>query len=223
MRLLVCLAVAALASSQALSATVYDNGAFSSTASDIMSLLAADDFKLTKDTTIRGAAFHAFAEYGSYTPWDGTLDYAIFADDGGAPGALLTSGKGQTVQRTIVLDWGYPYGPQFKFEFAFQQAFEVKADTSYWFGLHIGEKYSGSYGWFWNFTSPLDGQNGQYAMTSQGGSMDNWINYNDADRAFTLSDTAPSPVPEPVGLTLLAAGGCVLGAFRSVRPRVSPA
>lgn len=214
MRFIATLVFAALVSNSASSETVYNNGTYGPTASSVTSIAAADDFKLAKDALIDNATFYAFTEFGENAPWDGTLDYAIFSNDKGLPGMLLTSGKGQDIKRKIIGDWGGAYGPQFQFDFSFEQSFLAKADTVYWFVLHLGEKYGG-HNWFWNFIPEKAVRHGEYAVTSAGAGMSNWWNQHNRDRAFTLGGST-SAVPELPAIALLATGGVALSVVRKL-------
>lgn len=196
--------------------TVYDNGSASSSASNVSTLMVADDFRLNHDSIITGAGIYAFGDYGTDTPWDGTVDYAIFQGGDTKPGTLISSGKGQFATREVTRDLGYPDGAQYRFNFLFEEQTLVKANTTYWFGAHIGSEYGYSY-WYWYFT---DSNSGAGSVISYKGTMDNWGGYN-GDRAFFLTGSAvESTVPEPAAGGMVLAAGLVLliwGRSRSVR------
>lgn len=199
-----------LFSNSVFASVVYDNGSFGSSANDISVQMVADDFKLSTDTLLTGVSFYAFGDNGRYTPWDGTIDYAIFRDGGNSPGKLLVSGKGQSVSRDVAFDWGYPYGEQFRFNLTFQDPVLASKDTIYWMGIHLGSTYNYSR-WYWNFTPAESGGN---SSSSFGGNLSNWTNWFNRDRAFYLSGSPASSVPEPSMWALLTGAFLVLGFWR---------
>lgn len=204
MRSLFGFAVVAFFSVSVQASVVYDNGNASSSANNASMQMVADDFKLTQDSTITGAGFYAIGDYGSSTPWDGAIDYAIFQGGDNKPGVLIASGAGESISRDIAWDWDYPYAPQYRFDFLFKDPISIKANTVYWFGAHVGLGYENIY-WYWNFT---DSNNGASSIGSYQGAMNNWEGYYQGDRAFYLTGSAvKTTVPEPaIGGMVLVAG-----------------
>src|SRR5436309_2229793 len=65
----------------------------------------ADDFMLTSPAVITSVGFY-FQNYQGITGWNGIVDYAIYADSGGAPGLALAYG---TAQNVVAVDSGLPW------------------------------------------------------------------------------------------------------------------
>ncbi len=130
---------------------IYDNGgptgAFSSSISDQIS---ADDFVLTETQKVTDGHFWT----SETIPWDGTLEYFIYEDAGGLPGALIASGNGQNVQRNEVYLGSLL--PTFEYWFDFEDHDELQAGQTYWLGLHLASNYD-NFGISWFSTTNLMG------------------------------------------------------------------
>lgn len=175
------------------SSIIYDNGSVWSTGNNFSIQLVADDFTLTQNSIVTGASLYAFGGLGADTPWDGTIDYAIFMDNYGTPGGIIARGNGLDIRKDPVTGGISSLGnTQYKFSFSFDSPASISANKKYWFGAHIGSNYDDAR-WYWNFSLS---QTGSSSLVSAGGTLDNWIDYFHADRSFSLIGTQTPEVPE---------------------------
>ena len=81
---------------------VFDNGepTVDTGGNDIWGWLQADNFVLAENTILTGA--HFWTHERDDRIWDGTLEYFIFADNGGIPGTIINSGDGQNIQKNTI-------------------------------------------------------------------------------------------------------------------------
>lgn len=184
-------------------ATIYDNGGplVGSGGNDATQWVQAEDFSLAGGGSIGGAGV-AIAGLGGLGNWDGTLKYFFFADAGGTPGALLTSGNGQSL---ITTDLGITWccgGNSFLVEFTLESVFDALAGVDYWFGIHLSTDFDRD-DIYWVETSANGTLTGQ---ESDGGTFDNWSG-NLQEHAFFLTGAQdPVAVPEPGAIVLIAFG-----------------
>ena len=83
---------------------VYDNGpSTDSGGSAIGHLIAADDFILDTDAVLTGASVDVSDGAGGAGHWDGTVQWWIMSNNGGAPGTVIASGAGQNIQQTNLI------------------------------------------------------------------------------------------------------------------------
>ena len=176
---------------------IYDNGAPDQVQGwESAQWVSADDFTLPKNSWITDAHFWT-GEYADN--WDGTLDYYIFADNGGAPGASpIYSGSGQNISKTFT---GVVFNGanEFYYEFDTETPLYLLGNTTYWFALHLasGFPYLRIH---WETTGTYSGDN---MHSSLGGTFDNWVGTWPYDLAFQLTG---EPVPEPATMFLLGTG-----------------
>jgi hypothetical protein len=196
-------AVAVLASVG--SAQVYDNGAADyANGNEMTAWLQAEDFVLGANASV-GSATAGLLDFtgGSFGNWDGGLQWFIFNDAGGIPGAIVASGKGSNVVVNYV---GTPAGfDSYELSFDFGTGVALTAGTQYHFGLHMANDYATRRDIYWattgfNATNP--------GTESSGGTMNNWLG-NGFEHAFALY-----AVPAPSALALLGLGGIAAGRRR---------
>ncbi len=187
---------------------VFDNGEPSlyGYGNGVLDRLQADDFELMQGAILTKG--HFWTLEGDL--WDGTLEYFIFADDGGMPGTIVSSGDGQSVVKNAT-GRATPLAEEYKYSFEFETPIDLDAGETYWFGLHLAADYAGnSYVIIWS--DSIAGL-GYTCYESLGGTLDNWGD-SGIHRAFYLEG-----VPEPATLSLFALGVLVLVKKRRIRNR----
>jgi hypothetical protein len=114
---------------------------------EISLYIAADDFILGTDAVLTGASVDVSDGIGGGTRWDGTVQWWIMMDNGGAPGTVIASGMGQNIRQVNLFT--YPLGSrEFTVNFDFGQNIPVTRDTTYWLALHLQANYSSAgVGW----------------------------------------------------------------------------
>jgi len=178
---------------------VFDNGEPSIYVhgNGVVDRLHADDFVPTQDITLTKGHFWTL----EFDPWDGTLEYFIFADNGGMPGAIMISGEGQSVVKSAT-GRATTIADEYKYSFEFETSIDLDAGETYWLGLHMAADYTGnSYGIIWS--DSITGL-GYTCYESLGGTLDNWVD-SGIHRAFYLEG-----IPEPGTLFLLGIGSLIL-------------
>lgn len=163
----------------------------------VVDRLHADDFVLTQDTILTKGHFWTL----EFDPWDGTLEYFIFADNGGMPGTIMISGDGQSVVKNAT-GRATTIADEYKYSFEFETSIDLDAGETYWFGLHMAADYAGSsYGIIWS--DSIAGL-GYTCYESLGGTLDNWVD-SGIHRAFYLEG-----IPEPATLCFLFLGAILV-------------
>lgn len=184
------------------STTVYDNGAPLNFYGQLANDICADTFSLPERTNVEEAAFWTGHSYAS-DPFPRTeVNYWIYADAAGTPGATLLSGAGFTRN---ILEWSYPDATyRYRVEIIFPQPFVAEPGETYWMGFQV----TGAKSRFILGSTP-------YHQGSSYVKMDGfpWEPRN-FEFAFKLSG---SPVPEPSACALFAIGAYALKR-RSFRP-----
>jgi len=97
------------------------------------------DFILDEKTVITDFHFVFFND----PPWDGTMKYFVYSDDGG-PDEKLAFGDGQMVEMELIS------GDSFMTWFDLEDPITLDADTKFWFGLHTSETFGGDSGFRWS-------------------------------------------------------------------------
>jgi len=184
-------------------AVIFDNGAPDQQNGNEATLwIQSEDFMVKQPEILTDCHFWTLEGYGAPyggNPWDGTLQYWVFADNGGTPGAIIDSGSGQNIVKTGT--GGTANGAnEFVYDFDLQQPVPLAADSIYWLGLHLASDYQDGDQIFWETTSQGWGSTG---IESSGGTMDNWAN-NGQHHAFYLT------TPEPTTICLLGLGALSL-------------
>jgi hypothetical protein len=181
---------------------IFDNGGPNgyTPGKDMCSWLQADDFLFDQDVILTGAHFWTFED--STSTWENTLEYFIFADNSGTPGAIISSGDGQSILKQVTRIT--PGGEAYEYSFEFETPVSLVANKTYWFGPHLASDYSGVSDVF-RWESNMSGF-GSTSFESEGGSLDNWTN-SEIHRAFYLEG-----IPEPATMLLVGLGGLILRA-----------
>jgi len=109
--------------------------------------IVLDDFILDEKTVITDFHFVFFND----PPWDGTMKYFVYSDDGG-PDEKLAFGDGQMVEMELIS------GDSFMTWFDLEDPITLDADTKYWFGLHTSETFRGDSGFRWSTSTELFGE-----------------------------------------------------------------
>lgn len=102
-------------------------------ANEMTRWLQAEDFELTQASVVASIRFWTLE--AAPTAWAGVCNYAIYEDDGGAPGAMLESGVlnliGRTLTGNIVAGLA-----EIVYNFSFPAPVSLEAGV-YWIGLHM--------------------------------------------------------------------------------------
>lgn len=152
-RLLAALLIASCLTAPAGASTViYDNGGPSPpSGNETTQWVQAEDFSFSVATDVGGAGVY-LAGLGGIGDWDGSFTYYLFADSGGAPGAVLaSSGVNPTISDTGV-SWCCG-GDYYLFAFDFLSTFAASPGSTYWLGIHASSDYSPDY-IYWVSTLP---------------------------------------------------------------------
>ena len=167
--------------------------------------IQADDFSLSGAATVSDIRFWTIGFRGR-AGWTGSVWWAIFADNGGTPGATLFSGT----QAGTRVATGFLVGsviPEYQHDLAVSIAL---APGTYWLGLHNGPlSHTSDDSYYWETTN----LNGTNAGREDNAPFDGvWVN-NTFDHAFQLYGNA-AVVPEPMTLSLVATGLIGVAVFR---------
>lgn len=192
--------VAAFSLLPASATVVFDNGLPNAIdGNETTAWLQSEDFAIAGGAAITGAGVY-FAGRGGIGAWDGVVDYFLFGDAGGTPGALLASGAGSNV---ATVDSGIAWccgGNAFLLTFDFASAFNAIAGTTYWFGIHLSSDYNRDEIYWVQTSTGLMGA----GQESNGGTMNNWAS-NGRQHAYYLV-AEQRDVPEPASILLLGLG-----------------
>ena len=157
----------------------------------------ADDFVLDVQGTIDSATVDLWLAEGM-DPINGNIQWWLFNDNNGDPGAITASGYGTNLSSTHIEQHHTNENVQFWIlAFNFDHGVSVKANTLYWFGLSIQDLRN-----VWWSNSLTKGYND---ARSQNGTFDNWEHTSSSnfDMSFKLYG---EPVPEPATMLLFGTG-----------------
>ena len=180
-------ALAVLVLCGAADAQVYDNGAPDYLdGNEMTQWTQAEDFMLGSAVTLSGAKFSLLDTTGGLVFWDGSLDWWIYTDGGGVPGAVHASGSAQnlvTIFDQNVGGWDFY---DFVFDFG-GGGVAVAANTTYWLALHAAADWQNRDNLYWTTTSP----NGTLFGMEDNGGVGSWIS-NGNEHSFQLY-AGPAP------------------------------
>jgi hypothetical protein len=206
MKILALASAALLFTGAAQAAVVYTNGTPNAGdgGNETTAWIQANYFSLASATTITGGGVYIGTFTGDLSGWDGTFEYDIYADAGGAPGASLASGNAVNVATS---DTGISWccgGNAKLFTFDLASAFNASAGTTYWLGIHLSTDYDRDE-IYW--VGALQGNHSE----SSGGTEDNWSSFGPRHNFF-LTGEGGGVVPEPATWALMISGFGLVGA-----------
>jgi hypothetical protein len=197
---------------------IYNNGGpNTSTGNEATAWTQTEDFSFGGNTVVDGAGVY-IAGFGGLGAWDGHLQYALWSDNAGAPGALLASGE----PIHSVTDSGSAWccgGDAYLVAFNFLAPFDALGGQTYHLGIHTGAVGNNNRDdIYWVTTN----SNGTLTGVESGGSTyDNWSN-NGNEHAFYLTGGAAA-VPEPAVWAIMLLGFAGLGAGLRAHRRLDAA
>ena len=179
---------------------LYTNGAPIQSGHDAVDRAQADDFDLGSNSVLTGATVSIFElDPKGAAAWDGVIQYFIFEESGGKPGAVLASGLGTAISKTPTStnSFGWLFSDV---SFEFDSGIALESDT-YWFGMVLSDSFDDGDAVNWAATP---GQIGSRSKNNSNQAMPHlgWTN-NVFDFAFELH----GEVPTPGVLTTLGLGG----------------
>ena len=177
---------------------VYNNGGPNQNTGDEMTqLIQAEDFVLGADAGISGVRFWALNS--STSAYQGSIAWAIGADNGGVPGMILASGSATATLtgtgNTVVIDTQSLAEELVSFMIP---EFSATRGTTYWLELHNGPTASSANsGFYWetSSSSPVGDANTGQQLSLPGANF-----WGDTSNEHAYELTA---VPEPSSLLLL--------------------
>ena len=161
--------------------TIWDNGTPIDVGGNHFGIaVAAADFQLSGDSVLTDAHFWACLDD---TVWTHPIEWFVFNDDGGIPGAIVARGDAMNV---VAVPTGNSdsCGNEFEISFDLDNPETLDGGTIYWFGLHAGNNFS--LVTFWErAVNPF----GSLGMRTFDGDFDNWEPIATEDYAFFLTGT----------------------------------
>ena len=124
------------------------------------------------------------------TPWDGTIEWWVFEDNAGSPGAIVDQGNGVLAGRTLTGEIIADTCDEYVMDFDLDHEVSLDGNVRYWLGLHMAPDFTTVNGDYWELTDNAFGADG---MTSLGGTFDNWEDFG-VRFAFFLTGHPPGVV-----------------------------
>jgi hypothetical protein len=168
---------------------LYENGSSdinTDSGNEMTNWLQADDFQLG----VAGVAMAADADWFLFGGgvWDGTIQWTIYLDAGGSPGAVHASGNGSGIVTTPLGNaQGFTW---FNSRWNLGQAVNLAANQRYWLGLHFSADCGTRDDVYWGY-SQQQAFNFSQEQTNCAGA---WLPVTNEDRAFTLFTDLATPV-----------------------------
>lgn len=127
---------------------LFDNGPRSGgCCSEMSRYTLAEDFELTTPERIVSVRYLLDDGSGSFPAnWDGELQYWVFQDLSGFPGAPLAAGAGALIEAQPLTGGGYAV------LFDLAQPFDARPGRRYWLALHMTADWSEEHGLYWSLT-----------------------------------------------------------------------
>jgi hypothetical protein len=168
---------------------IYDNGNTdinTDSGNEMTNWRQADDFQLTVTDNATSAEADWFICCGGV--WDGTIQWTIYLDSAGSPGAVHASGNGSNIVTTPLgfsqgFDWFNSY-------WTLGQAVLLNAGTRYWLGLHFSTDCVTRDNVYWAYSVDQNFNVSQEQFSCAGG----WTAVTAEDRAFKLFTEEVTPV-----------------------------
>ena len=195
---------------EANAALIYDDslpGATDVDGREMSLFVIADDFMFSDASTLESVKFWSVEGFGARqggNAWDGTIEYFLFSDAGGAPSATpFASGLGQSITRTF-LGLSTTLLDQFNlyhYEFSLESPSALASGTRYWLGLHLASDFNDRDEIYWasNYPQGL----GSSSHASQSGTFDNWLSTT-ATQTFQLFGEKTTVAGPATGWLLLS-------------------
>ncbi len=146
-------------SNRALDDLIYDNGApDQQNGNEMTEWLQAEDFTLSADSTLTSVNFWDIEAPGGAS-YQGEIDWVLYADAGGQPGASFASGAavGAAVTRTFIQPGVLGFYDEYSLSFNISPGVALTAGTTYWLGLHNGPLTFTTYSTFYWETTAFNG------------------------------------------------------------------
>ncbi len=119
---------------------IYDNGGPNQQdGNEMTQWIQAEDFNLSADSTLMIVNFWDIEAPGG-AAYQGEIDWTLYADAGGMPGAAFASGAavGGDVTRTFIQGGVLGFFDEYSDSFNISPGVALTAGTTYWLGLHNG-------------------------------------------------------------------------------------